>query len=135
MTSTTMTPVVIAGAITWFEVPARDLEAATRFYETTLGAELKRETFGGTRMAMFPCGAGGQRGCLIEGKGMAPSDHGAIVYLGVPDLDAAMARGTAAGGRALTPVIELPDGIGRIAHMLDAEGGRIALHEPGARGE
>lgn len=36
----------MADAINWFEIPVRDLDRATRFYEAMLGKKLKRETLG-----------------------------------------------------------------------------------------
>jgi len=42
-----------ATAITWFEIPAQDLERAVWFYESVLQQELRRETMGPTAMAVF----------------------------------------------------------------------------------
>lgn len=128
-----LAPSIVVGAITWFEIPAREIDMATRFYEGALDTHLKREDFAHMRLAMFPCSASGQRGCLAEGAGLEPSEHGTIVYLAVPDIEAAVARWTKAGGQALGPIIDLPAGIGRIAHMLDAGGTRVGLHQLGTR--
>ena len=96
MTSTTMRRVVIAGAIAWFEVPAGDLDAATRVDGAARGAAREAETCGGHRATMFALKV---------------------------------------DGRVLTPVLVLPDdGIGGIARMFEAEGGRNDLHELDARG-
>ena len=118
--------------ITWFEIPTRDLDAATRFYEAALLTKLKRDDMPAAKMAIFPNAGAPVGGCLSEGRGLEPRDHGAVVYLRVPDtMEATQARWEKAGGKVVTPVIELPNGIGRIVQVLDAEGGRVALHEPG----
>ena len=41
MTDTT-NALVIAGSITWFEIPAREIDMATRFYEGALDTHLRR---------------------------------------------------------------------------------------------
>lgn len=41
-------------SITWFEIPARDIARAARFYETLLGKTLRRESMLGTQLAVFP---------------------------------------------------------------------------------
>lgn len=118
--------------LTWFEIPTKDIEAATRFYEKVLETTLKQEDSPPVRMAIFPCEGTGVGGCLCQGPGLEPRDHGAVVYLRVPDsMEATARRWTEAGGKLVTPVIDLPNGIGRIVQVLDAEGGRAALHEPG----
>ena len=46
--------VVKQNAINWFEIPCEDLERATNFYETMLGAKMQRESFGHPKaMAIF----------------------------------------------------------------------------------
>ena len=41
-------------AITWFEIPAKDLERAVWFYESVLQQDLRRSTMGEAAMAVFP---------------------------------------------------------------------------------
>ena len=45
-----------------------------------------------------------------------------------PSLDAALERAVAAGGKVAMPRVDLPDGMGCFAHLLDTEGNRIGLH-------
>lgn len=116
-------------AIHWFEIPARDIERAQRFYEKLLGVQLKRETMGPqTTLAIFPYQEPGAGGCLMHVPGLEPAAAGSLVYLGVPELDAALARLDAAGGKLLTPKVTLPDGMGVFAHVQDSEGNRVGLH-------
>lgn len=118
--------------ISWFEIPTRNIDAAVSFYEGALDSTLRREDNPHVKMAIFPYGDG-VGGALCQGRGLEPRDHGAVVYLRVRDTkEATCARWTKAGGKLVSPIIELPDGIGRIAQVLDGEGGRVALHEPGS---
>ena len=51
-------------AITWFEIPAKDLERAVWFYESVLQQDLRRETMGPAAMAVFPYQEPGIGGAL-----------------------------------------------------------------------
>ncbi len=118
-------------AIHWFEIPTRDLARAQRFYETLLGAPLRRESMGPQEMALLPHDAekGGVGGCLVAEPGHQPAGQGTLVYLGVgPTLDAALQRLQAAGGRVTTPKTALPGEMGCYAVFEDSEGNRVGLH-------
>lgn len=118
-------------AVNWFEIPATDLNRAQRFYETLLGASLKRETMGSEQMAIFPSeGDNAVSGCINVGaEGVAPSRSGTRVYLDAsPSIDAALGRVTGAGGRVHTPKTALPPGMGYFAHIEDSEGNVVGLH-------
>jgi predicted enzyme related to lactoylglutathione lyase len=116
-------------AITWFEIPAKDLARATRFYETVLGAELKQEQMGPQKMALFPYHAPGVGGCITAGDGNQPSAHGNLVYLQAgASLKTALGRVERAGGRISLGETALPDGMGFFAHIIDTEGNRVGLH-------
>lgn len=117
-------------AITWFEIPVRDLDRAQAFYERMLGSALKRETMGSEHMAIFPSATDGVAGCLnIGAEAVAPSAAGSRVYLDAnPSLDAALERANGAGGRVVTPRTALPPGMGFFAHIADSEGNVVGLH-------
>ncbi len=115
-------------AVSWFEIPTRDLDRAQRFYEQMLGRTPRRDTMDGAPYAAFPCEEGGATGCVM----VAPCGVGAagtIVYLdATPSLDAALERAVAAGGRIATPRTALPPGMGFFAHVEDLDGQRVGLH-------
>lgn len=118
--------------ITWFEIPAHDLERATRFYEAALDVSLQREVFGGVPMSLFGHAEADTGGCIVfnppESK---PHADGVLVYLNAkPSVTAALDRIEKAGGRKLGPAVELPNNIGYIGHFLDSEGNRVGLHAP-----
>jgi uncharacterized protein len=117
-------------AISWFEIPVRDLNRAQRFYETVLARPLKRETMGDERMAVFPADEGRAKGCIhLSSKPVEPSAAGTRVYLDCsPSLDAALDRVRGAGGRITTPKVALPPGMGYFAHVTDTEGNVVGLH-------
>lgn len=117
-------------AITWFEIPVRELDRAQRFYEAVLERPMTRETMGSEQMALFAADAEGVKGCLnIGAEAVAPSAAGTRVYLdATPSLDAALARAARAGGRVVTPKVALPEGMGFFAHIADTEGNVVGLH-------
>ena len=119
-------------AINWFEIPVRNMDRAQKFYETLLGAPMKREQMGpGVTLAVFAYDqAEGSGGCLFGGESAPePSKGGTLVYLNAePTLDTVLARVEAAGGRITTPPVQLPDGMGVFAHITDTEGNRVGLH-------
>lgn len=117
-------------ALTWFEIPVRDLDRAQRFYETVLATALHRDSIGSETMAIFPSADGGVRGCIAHGpEQSAPAAAGTRVYLDAgPSLDAALRRVPGAGGRIATPRTALPPGMGFFAHVIDTEGNLVGLH-------
>jgi predicted enzyme related to lactoylglutathione lyase len=120
--------------INWFEIPAADLEKAAGFYETILALKLKRERFGGSRMAVFPYARPGVSGAVMEVPELAGRPTGTVIYLNCDDrLEEVAGRVPAAGGRLLTPRVDLPEGMGSFFHIEDIEGNRVGLHgTPGA---
>ena len=117
-------------AISWFEIPVRDLDRAQRFYETVLERKLARETMGEERLAIFPAGEGRAQGCINIGpQPVAPSTSGTRVYLDAsPSIDAALSRVADAGGKVVVRKTALPSGMGYWAHMSDTEGNIVGLH-------
>lgn len=117
-------------AISWFEIPVRNIDRAQAFYETLLAKPLRREAMGPQTLAVFDSSAAGVGGCLLAGETVpAPSASGSLVYLNAePSLDAVLARVEAAGGRITTPKVQLPGELGCFAHVTDTEGNRIGLH-------
>jgi len=116
--------------ISWFEIPALDLDRASAFYEQILAVTLNRGEMSGTSLAVFPYDRDhATGGTLINGPGFKPSPDGAVVYLNAGEsIDAVMARVGPAGGKIVLPRTELPAGMGAFAHLLDTEGNRVGLH-------
>ncbi|WP_372662528.1 VOC family protein [Hydrogenophaga sp.] len=124
----------MAHALNWFEIPVSDMDRAARFYATLTGHALKREAFGGPgdEMAVFEHGDDGVGGALMKSAQAEPAAQGTVVYLNTgPQLDAWLARVPAAGGEVVVPKTALPPGMGFFAQLLDSEGNRVGLHQPG----
>lgn len=114
----------------WFEIPARDVDRAQRFYQELLGVDLIRTQINGADQAIFPYGGKpNASGSVIRSDGLyEPSDRlGSVVYLHVENIDPALARVGQIGGAVLLPPQALPDNIGRFAHIRDSEGNRVGL--------
>jgi hypothetical protein len=78
-------------AISWFEIPATDLDRATRFYETIFGVSLAVMDMPNIRMRMFPINDMMTQvgGAVVDSGGFhRPSaTDGPLIYLnGNPDL-------------------------------------------------
>jgi predicted enzyme related to lactoylglutathione lyase len=113
--------------VTWFEIPAADLDRAAKFYCQVLAVPMKVEQAGPERLSIFPHQKPSVGGCIIGGG--KPSAEGVVLYLNAsPSLDAALARVPAAGGEVVTPRTALPPGKGFYAKIRDTEGNVVGLH-------
>ena len=111
------------------EIPVSDLERAMCFYGAVFSVAFGEiVTIHENRMAFFPFQAGGDgaSGALAEGPVYVPSLEGAIPYLNVDDIDAALARAVEAGGKVLFAKTPIGTG-GFVAEIGDSEGNRIAV--------
>jgi predicted enzyme related to lactoylglutathione lyase len=125
--------------ISWFEIPALDLQRAIAFYKQILGTtlndqlSLREEQFGPTHIAVFPYDREtATGGCIIHCEGYRPSLDGAVIYLnGGSSLDPVLERVVPAGGKIALPKTLLPPGMGAYAHIVDTEGNRIGIHAAG----
>ncbi|MEO8857129.1 MAG: VOC family protein [Burkholderiaceae bacterium] len=119
-------------AITWFEIPVGDLARAQTFYEALLERPMRgTEDIGGQVIAVFPHEKPGAGGSLVQRTGHRPARDGTRVYLDcAPDLDAAIARAQAAGGKVAVPKTLIAPGVGYFAHIEDLDGNLVGLHGP-----
>ena len=116
-------------AINWFEIPVTNFERAKQFYETLFAAAIMEMPFPGGRYGMLPSDMQtGVGGGIVQGEGFTPSATGTIVYLnGGEDLATPLAKIEAAGGKVIMPKTAIgPNGF--MAHFMDTEGNRVALH-------
>jgi predicted enzyme related to lactoylglutathione lyase len=115
--------------VNWFEIPVTDLERAKTFYQSLLGIKLVDVDIGLTKMSFFPMmeSTYGAAGALVKSKGYKPSQSGILVYFSVSNIDKILGKIIMCGGKTVLPKI----GIGKygyIAHFLDSEGHKVALH-------
>jgi uncharacterized protein len=122
-------------ALHWFEIPVTDIQRASQFYETVMNVQipiLDMSAQMGSMLGMLPT-RGGAGGALVQNasQGYTPSMTGTLVYLIVDgDLNDAIGRVEAAGGRVLLPKTPLGGGQGGgfVAWIADTEGNRVALY-------
>jgi uncharacterized protein len=122
----------MTNAINWFEIPVTDFTRAKKFYETILGAEIMEIPFPNGKYGMLPADMqNGVGGGIVQGETYEPSDKGTIVYLnGGDDLSVSLSKVESAGGKILVPKISIGEN-GFMAHFIDTEGNRVALHSMG----
>lgn len=119
----------MTNAINWFEIPVTDFERAKKFYETLFDSEIFEMPFPNGKYGMLPCDMqNGVGGGIVQGEGFTPSDKGTIVYLnGGEDLNLPLSRIENAGAKILMPKTSIGEN-GFMAHFIDTEGNRVALH-------
>ncbi len=120
-------------AISWFEIPASDLERATKFYETILGVKLNPMDLDNIRMRMFPLEdpMKGVGGALVDSGGFhrASLTDGPLIYLNAnPDVQNILNKVDSAGGSIMVPKTSISPEYGFMAVIIDTEGNRIGLH-------
>jgi uncharacterized protein len=115
--------------VNWFEIPAKDISRATKFYQNIFGVDLQLNEMANTKMAWFPMAQNspGAGGTLIKGDGYKPSTSGTLVYFSVDDIESTLKKIHAEGGKTLEPKTSIGEH-GFIALFEDSEGNRIGLH-------
>ena len=122
-----------ANAISWFEIPATDLNRAQKFYETIFDMQMIPLDLPNIKMRMFPITdmQNGVGGALCDSGGFhkpSPSD-GPLIYLNAnPDVQIVLSKVEAAGGKIIVPKTEISPEYGFMAVIIDTEGDRIAFH-------
>lgn len=119
-------------AISWFEIPALDIDRAQKFYETIFQVTLTPLEVPGLLMRSFPLDdpMEGVGGTIIKTDMHIPSaTHGPLLYLNAnPDVQIVLDRVEAAGGQVIVPKTEISEEYGFMGVFIDTEGNRIALH-------
>jgi len=120
-------------AISWFEIPATDLNRAQKFYETIFGVTLNPLDLPNIKMRMFPIDdmITGVSGAVVDSGGFhkPSSTDGPLIYLnGNPDLQLVLDKVEGAGGKIMVPKTEISPEYGCMAVIIDTEGNRIGLH-------
>ncbi|MDA3952461.1 MAG: VOC family protein [Bacteroidales bacterium] len=115
--------------VNYFEIPVTDLDRAVKFYSEVFKIELNLMEMPGMKMSMFP-GAPDKpsaTGSLAQGEGFVPSTEGTTVYFFCDDLSNELKRIEELGGKILNPKTSIGE-MGFIAHFIDSEGNKVALH-------
>ncbi|MBC7950010.1 MAG: VOC family protein [Chitinophagaceae bacterium] len=126
----------MTSAISWFEIPATDLDRATKFYEAIFGVSLIPMDMPSIKMRMFPVDdpMTGIGGAIVDSGGFhTPSaTHGPLIYLnGNPDVQGVLDKVAKAGGKIMVPKTAISPEYGFMGVFTDTEGNRIGLHSMG----
>jgi predicted enzyme related to lactoylglutathione lyase len=117
--------------LNWFEISVSDIARAKKFYETIFSIQMEEMDMMGMKMVSFPYDYmnGKLSGALVQSDMHKPSADGVKVYFnGNPDLDVALSKVEAAGGKIVMPKSKISDDIGHMAFFIDTEGNAVALH-------
>jgi predicted enzyme related to lactoylglutathione lyase len=118
------------GEISWNEMYADDATAAFEFYGELFGWKQLQEMDMGPAGKYLIFGQGDQQyGGMMKKTAEMPMPPMWVYYIHVDDLDAAIARANAKGGKTVFGPIEVPDGT-RVAQLIDPQGAHFALHGP-----
>jgi len=119
-------------AVSWFEIPADDLDRAQKFYEAIFDIEMVRLDMPQLKMRMFPVESPMNIGgalCHAPGFYKPSTTDGPLIYLNAnPDVQNVLDKIEAAGGKIVVPKTEISPEYGHMAVFIDSEGNRIALH-------
>ena len=120
-------------AISWFEIPATDIDRAQKFYESIFLITMNVMDFPSMKMRMFPLDDMMTQvgGALVDSGGFhkASATDGPLIYLnGNPDVQHVLDKVVAAGGSIMVPKTEISPDYGFMAVFMDTEGNRVALH-------
>jgi len=123
-------------ALTWFEIPAKDIARARKFYETILDIRMETMDQGNPEeeTVFFPrqkdtimALSGIVSGALVKAKRLKPGKNGPLIYLNAsPSLQKVIDKIVPAGGKIIMPRTKIP--AGHIAVFTDTEGNQVALH-------
>jgi uncharacterized protein len=119
------------GSPVWYELMTDDPDGAKAFYDAVVGWEIGDRQPGDQDYRMIGRGDGGFAGGVLRLTDEMRR-HGArpmwLGYIGVDDVDAAVANVEATGGKALMPAFDIPQG--RIAMIADPQGNPLYLMKP-----
>lgn len=123
---------VFKNAISWFEIPATDIDRAQKFYEAIFDIEMVPLDVQELTMRLFPVenpmSVGGAI-CHHAEFYKSSSTDGPLIYLnGNPDVQTILDRIEAAGGKIVVPKTQITPEYGYMAIFIDTEGNRVALH-------
>ena len=113
--------------ISWVEIPAMDVDRATKFYNKVLDLEIQVLDFGKEKMACFPNG----EGAISQAPDFNPSRNGVLVSFDTEkNLDATLKTVSENGGEILQSRTKIEaEGRGYFALIIDTEGNKVGLYE------
>ncbi|GAA4669770.1 VOC family protein [Nocardioides nanhaiensis] len=126
----------IPSAVSWFEMPADDLDRAAGFYRSVFGWRTPPMGADGAYALTVaadehgnPTEVGGINGGLH--RRTDPADAGPVVNIHVADVDAVLQQVVAAGGQVVRPRTEVPEFGLSMALFADTEGNVLGVYRSG----
>ena len=120
------------GAFIWYELMSPDPEGSKAFYDKVVGWNISDAEPEYNNYRMINREDGGFAGGVLP-LTSEMQQHGArpawLGYIYVPDVDQAIGKIEAAGGKALMPVMNIPE-VGRIAMVSDPQGAPFYVMKP-----
>ncbi|MGA2036432.1 MAG: VOC family protein [Acidimicrobiales bacterium] len=116
------------GAFVWNELQTRDVPAAKSFYTDVFGWQPNDMDMGGSTYTEWKLGDRPAAG-MMPMPAMVPAEVRAhwLVYFGVDDCDATVAKATGLGATTLVPATDIPPG--RFGVLSDPAGAAFAVIE------
>lgn len=112
------------GTPVWYELMTADPDAAKAFYDSAVGWTICSRPSGEIDYRMIVTADGSNAGGVMRLSGVMTEGRarpGWFFYIGVENVDASVARATAAGARVLIEAWTL-EGVGRMAMLADPQG-------------
>ena len=115
-------------ALTWFEIPVKNIKQSKDFYEYVFNFELSDTSINNHKLAIFP--AKEISGALIEEPGYIAPERSTIVYLNIPDsIESVLDRVAKKGGKIEIPKTQIHEEVGWSASFRDLDGNLIGLYQ------
>ena len=120
------------GSYIWYELMTPDPDGAKAFYDAVVGWNIGEGAAEYNGYRMINRSDGGFAGGVLQLTDDM-QQHGArptwLGYIYVPDVDQAIGKIEAAGGKALMPATDIPN-VGRIAMVADPQGAAFYIMKP-----
>lgn len=119
------------GHFYWNELVTRDAEKAKAFYGAAIGWTFEAMPMGGSAPYWLCKANGATVGGIftMEGQAFDGMPEHWMCYVAVDDVDARVAKASAAGATILQPAFDVP-GVGRIAMVKDPGGAVLGWMTP-----
>jgi len=122
-------PMQTHGMFSWSELYAGSGDSMKRFYSAVLGWKYDDMPMPNGAYPVIKAGDSGIGGVVAAGDGI----KGWVPYVTVDDVEAAVAKATKAGGKVVSPAMDIPT-VGRMATLADPEGTVFAVIKYAPRG-
>lgn len=128
-TATAAHPPAIDGAFHWTELHSKDVDADVTWLKKTFGYTTESMPMPEGQYTLLKSGEALRGGVMKSMHEAAPSMW--LTWIQVDDADDAVARAEGNGGKALSPLMDMP-GVGRMAIVSDSTGAVFGVIKPSA---